>query len=83
MEKYEVMTAREMFINLGYKKIEIDTFDNTIEYRCMNDDGGWKLIIFYLNEKEVSADENWEGMNMDIPTLKAIYKQCEELGWLE
>lgn len=66
------MTAREMFINLGYKKIEIDTFDNTIEY-----------LIFYLNEKEVSADENWEGMNMDIPTLKAIYKQCEELGWLE
>lgn len=76
-------TAREMFEALGYAMIENN--DDGIAYAK-----GDSRIIFYKidNLKSVSA------INLDVmfgdlehcitmDELKAINKQCEELGWLD
>lgn len=74
------MTAKEMFKQLGYK----------YEYKtgCINfkmglcDDDAWKIICFELENKIWFAFDYYNPLDIDIPTMKAIYKQCEELGWL-
>lgn len=41
-------------------------------------------VIFYLKNKKIRAYyvENDEDVFIDMTLLKAINKQCEELGWL-
>ena len=34
-------------------------------------------IVFYKNNKWIGAN-----LNLDMQELKAIYKKCEELGWI-
>lgn len=75
-------SAKEMFEDLGYEY----SFDNrrdefVIHYWKDQDTLDWKHICFY--EHTYEADEKWESMSVDMPTFKAIKKQCEELGWLD
>lgn len=78
------MTAREMFKELGFEQIRND--GHFIKYKKA-DDGIDKIITFsimfrYFDSKygEYPFTAPYE---FDIDTLKAINKQCEELGWLE
>ena len=76
------MTAREMFEELGYV-FEIN--DNFIEYykNSKRSFFVYKHVCFDLVGKSYSASCNYENMEIDMPTFKAIYKQLEELGWLD
>ena len=42
-------------------------------------------VVFYLKIKQIRVYyvENDEDVFIDMPLLKAINKQCEELGWLD
>lgn len=75
------MTAKEMFEELGYVLNE-DTNDS-FDYEFSDDDFYWKEIRFDKNLKTVYCHEFYGELKLDIPTLKAIIKQCEELGWLD
>ena len=64
-------TAKEMFEELGY---EYKRTKNQI--KCTKQFG---TITFNLGVKEMQR--NYRAY--DIPLLKAIITQCEELGWLD
>lgn len=68
-----------MFKELGYLK-EKDN-ETVIEYEIKD---GWdeKQIYFWLEHHHFECVENYEGMWVDMRTLKAINKKCEELGWI-
>lgn len=40
-------------------------------------------IHFYKEDRELQMYEGSGELIVDVPLLKAIIKQCEELGWLE
>ena len=71
-------TARELFEELGYtyKIDEIGLIDCS---KIVNNN--YYHIAFGV--KDFWATENYRPMDIDMPTFKAIYKQLEELGWLE
>ena len=90
-------TARELFEEIGYaycfyeddKLGRCEWFEKHVE----NKDTGKayneisfaiapevKGIIMFVNNED---DELISDKTIDMPTLKAISKQCEELGWLE
>lgn len=77
------MNAREMFEKLGFEQIRND--GHFIKYKKA-DDGVDKIITFsmmfrYFDSKY--GDYQFTApYEFDIDTLKAINKQCEELGWL-
>ena len=67
------MTAKEMFEELGWKKV--------YESQCsIIYERGFRTCSFIKkNEKEVAVDSSGHiSMNM----LKAINQQCKELGWI-
>lgn len=76
-------SAREMFKRLRYK--EKNWLDNIIftkeTKKCTYE------IYFSLDYNSIRAREicgvELKAMNISMPVLKAIIKQCEELGWLE
>ena len=71
-----MVTARKMFEELGYNTPAINP-DNLIVYFA-----GFmrhrQEITFGLKTKEVRIDVRYARPEL----IKAIYKQCEELGWL-
>lgn len=75
------MTAREMFEKLGYKK---RAFDNCIFY----EKGSIMPHVIQFNlEYKIFESYTKCGMANKIKSLtenelKAINKQCEELGWI-
>ncbi len=75
-------TAKEMFEELGYV-FEIN--DNFIEYYKNSKKSFfvYKHVCFDLVNKSYSASCNYENMEIDMPTFRAIQKQLEELGWLD
>lgn len=75
------MNAREMFKKLGYR---ISTDIDMIKYsKKLDDTFYWIEVIFDLLEKEIVLDDNgYEAYIITCALLKAINKQCEELGWL-
>lgn len=75
------MTAREMFKKLGYR---ISTDIDMIKYsKKLDDTFYWIEVIFDLLEKEIVLDDNgYEAYIITCALLKAINKQCEELGWM-
>lgn len=75
------MTAREMFKKLGYR---ISTDIDMIKYsKKLDDTFYWIEVIFDLLEKEIVLDDNgYEAYIITCALLKAINKQCEELGWI-
>lgn len=75
------MTAREMFKKLGYRR---STDIDVIKYSKMLDDTFyWIEVMFDLLEKEIVLNDNgYEAYIITCALLKAINKQCEELGWI-
>lgn len=74
------MNAEEMFKELGYKRsADIDA----IAYR-KKIDGTFHCfeVTFDLLEKEITLDDGYEAYIITYSLLKAINKQCKELGWI-
>ena len=74
-------TAKEMFEGIGYKLSEAYSEDTLISYF----DGKKNITIeFCIKNKQFrKAKGVFDCVNISIPELNAIHKQCEELGWLE
>lgn len=74
------MNAKEMFEELGYSKSE---FRKHIKY-----ENNGNVVIFDNDSKMVRAidlflQEQPQPKPIYMNLLKAINKQCEELGWLD
>ena len=67
------MNSEEMFEKLGYKKVQLGS-SGYIDYERNIDD---KYFGFDLALKEIGVCDDYIAME----ELKAINKQCEELGW--
>lgn len=74
-EKHKEKTAEQMFNNLDYKK---RIKDGCIEFKRNNGN----VIEFDLEIKTVYVSWFREPKDITIAELRAINKQCEELGWL-
>ena len=70
-------SAREMFEELEWRMFK-DTFD-IIAFRYTST----LSIYFYKKDKCFRIYEVFGQFVIDVPLMKAIQKQCEELGWLE
>lgn len=66
------MNAKEMFEECGYIKIENA---NTIEFSRSEED-----YIYFEKEKKLIGIGFYK---INVNTLEAINKQCEELGWMQ
>ena len=75
------MKAREMFEKLGYRR---STDIDVIKYsKKLDDTFYWIEVMFDLLEKEIVLDDNgYEAYIITCALLKAINKQCQELGWI-
>lgn len=75
------MNAKEMFENLGYRRsadIDVIKYSKKLDYTFY-----WIEVMFDLLEKEIVLDDNgYEAYIINCALLKAINKQCEELGWI-
>lgn len=74
------MNAKEMFKELGYKRnVENEKIIYLIETK-----GSfyYQEIIFNLVKKIIVIDGNFLEVAIENNLLKAINKQCEELGWI-
>ena len=78
-------SARKMFEELGWQYFYNDFIKSDCYSKNKKNDGYVPyyndIIKFYLESKCVYIDTNYKGIDME--TLKAINKQCEELGWLD
>lgn len=74
------MKAKELFGKLGYKKQV--SFDS-IYFVYENEDTADFEIIFDLKSKKIHTYGACSDKSISIDELNAIYKQCEELGWIE
>lgn len=92
------MTAQEMFESMGFKKEKFDYFglDRFIYKKPIVDAEEYLYSFVVLFDKEekimtVYHDEYCEDYDLcydtspaiDMDLLKAINKQCKELGWIE
>lgn len=68
------MTAKEMFESLGWKQTEKE--ESEIGY-----ERGFRSIYFMKWDEQTNVVASSGHINMKV--LKAINKQCEELGWLD
>ena len=67
------MNAEEMFKKLGYKEVQLSS-SGYLDYEKSRDD---KYFGFDLALKEIGVCDDC----ITMEELKAINKQCEELGW--
>lgn len=81
--------ADKLFEELGYKKIEDKhNIDFNKLYKFNNGDKINEKIRFCKLDKYVHIENyNYDsgitfGKYLDMQELKAIYKKCEELGWI-
>lgn len=74
------MTAREMFEELGYQR----NAENEKIIYIIETKGSfyYQEIIFNLVKKIIVIDGNFLEVAIENTLLKAINKQCEELGWI-
>lgn len=77
-------SAKEMFEELGYHENDRPYRDSPIGYFRRLDYKHYVEILFLLSEKKVVYSST-NGVNdcvaIQMPELKAIQKQIEELGW--
>ena len=73
--------ADKLFEELGYKAIEMNVIDLLFEY---TKEDMQERISFYKS-KEVAKTFKYANNSSQITMqeLQAIYKKCEELGWIE
>jgi hypothetical protein len=87
------MTAEEMFNELGYKNYKLNPstdispclFSGETPIISYLNNGEKKYVFRYINFLEDKTVEKCCDMtrnNITIQELKAINKQCEELGWI-
>lgn len=80
------MTASDMFKQLGYHVSDRSYRNSPMGYFRRLDYKHYVEILFLLSEKKVVYSST-NGVNdcvaIQMPELKAINKQCEELGWLD
>ena len=77
------MTAREMFEAIGF--VPFCKTKDLIIYENFPDNEKERInVVFYLKIKQIRVYyvETDEDVFINMPLLKAINKQCEELGWL-
>lgn len=79
------MTAKEMFEALGYT-LEKEHYNDNFTYK--NSFAGVEFCIAFDVFREWVEPYVWtrwhtEPFDFDKETLKAVFKQCQELGWLE
>ena len=77
------MTAREMFEAIGV--VPFFKTNDLIIYENFPDNEKERInVVFYLKIKQIRVYyvETDEDVFINMPLLKAINKQCEELGWL-
>lgn len=77
------MTAREMFEAIGF--VLFFKTKDLIIYENFPDNEKERInVVFYLKIKQIRVYyvETDEDVFINMPLLKAINKQCEELGWL-
>lgn len=74
------MNAREMFEELGYQR----NAENEKIIYIIETKGSfyYQEIIFNLVKKIIVIDGNFLEVAIENTLLKAINKQCEELGWI-
>lgn len=74
------MNAEQMFEELGYQR---NTENEKIIY-LIETKGSfyYQEIIFNLLQKVIVIDGNFLEVAIENNLLKAINKQCEELGWI-
>ena len=72
-----MMTARDMFKQLGYGYRELD--DDVFQYSRASS----IVIRFYKKEREFCSVEFFGPKNINMDEFKAIQQQLKELGWLE
>lgn len=72
-----MMTARDMFKQLGYGYRELD--DDVFQYSRASS----IVIRFYKKEREFCSVEFFGPKNINMDEFKAIHQQLKELGWLE
>lgn len=92
------MTAQEMFESMGFKKEKFDYFglDRFIYKKPIvyEEEYLYTFVVLFDKEQKVTAvyhDEYSENYDLcydeppavDMELLKAINKQCKELGWLD
>ncbi len=78
------MEAKEMFEAIGF--VPFFKTKDLIIYENFPDNEKERIdVVFYLKIKQIRVYyvENDEDVFVDMTLLKAINKQCEELGWLD
>lgn len=75
------MTAKEMFEKLGYQKNKRNGMFYLIYKKKI--DGEFCYVVFDIYDKTFYVEYDYEAMNISMQELKAINKQCQELGWLD
>lgn len=78
-EKNKEKNAEQMFNDLDYKK---STDDECIEFKRYTENVDEAIIEFDLALKTVYVSWFRNPKDITIAELRAINKQCEELGWL-
>ena len=68
-------TAREMFEELGFTVLDEPT-ETWYKATLLS-------IVFFKNSKCVELIDELNRYELDIPLIKAINKQYEELGWFD
>ena len=73
-------TAKDLFKELGYKRLPKRYNKNMILYENENMLKNYKIIIYFsLSDKKIQFSPYYR---YTMQELKAINKQCEELGWI-
>lgn len=87
------MNADEMMYEAGFEKVDGDTSENKVTYRCRTENDYWIVRIFKsygIVNYSVShllwseTDEDWKKMDpiVDMELHKAIHQVLLENGWL-
>lgn len=95
MELEEIsMNADEMMHELGFEKVDGDTSENKVTYRCRAENDHWIVCFFRLYGRIVNytishshyfeTDGEWKKMDVivDMNLHKAIHQVLLEHGWL-
>lgn len=72
--------ADKMFEELGYEEKNFDT--GIINFIKEYGKETQSNIHFWEEEKTISKNGDIDSVRITMPELKAMYKKCEEKGWL-
>lgn len=87
------MNADEMMYELGFKKVNLCSFEVILTYRCLTENDRWAVYFFkwygvvhYMvsYSHRFETDGEWKTMDakVDMDLHKAIHQVLLEHGWL-